>query len=97
MPDDNDLDPEVQEQFESWFQKRQEAEEAKRNRNKQPKDFGEFLDRVADAVLDRAEARQAERRKAADDGEQEPGRGGDDGGGFAAGVRRFWGGESAAS
>lgn len=97
MPDDNnEPDPEELERFEQWFVQRQEREQAKKDRSKQPKDFGEFLDRVADAVLDRAEARQAERRKAADDAEQEPGRGGGEGDGVGAKLRGWWGGEQTA-
>lgn len=95
MPDDtNDTDDgdDLESMFEGWFQERMEREEAKKNRARQPKDFGEFLDKVADAVWERGEQRAAARRKDAEDGDQPPAKG--------TGSSKFaqwWGGESAAS
>src|SRR5262245_42508922 len=88
----DDDNGDLEDMFESWYQERVKKDEAKRNRNKQPKDFGEFLDRVADAVWERGEARAAERRKAAEDADEEPDRG--------AGQSKFqqwWSGERSAS
>lgn len=82
--DDNDLDALV----EAAVQKRLDEADKQRNRGKQPKDFGEFLDRVSDAVIDRIEQRGNERRKAADDADQEPERGGGEQSGFA----KWWSG-----
>jgi hypothetical protein len=76
MADDNDdggfdLDALIDQKIND----RAEAERKKRERNKQPKDFGDFLDAVADAVLDRAEARAEERRKATEEADEPPSRG----------------------
>lgn len=94
MPDDDDTgDGEtLEETVERMFQERVTADEKKKNRGKQPKDFGEFLDRikdeVADGVLEKIDARNAKRREDADNADQEPERG-DAKGGFG----RWWGGE----
>jgi hypothetical protein len=80
--DDEQLDPELAEQFEAWFTKRTADEQRKRDRAKPPKDFADALDRIADAVADKLEDRAAERRRARDDADQEPTRtkrGGGDG------------------
>lgn len=85
--DDLDLDDETTAKFAAFLEKRDAEQARKRDRNKQPKDFGDFLDRVADAVLDRAEARAAERRKRDDDADEAPDRGRG-----TSGFQRFWGG-----
>lgn len=89
MPDDTaDLDPDVAEQVERVLAQREAEAKRQRERNKVPKDFGDFVDRIADAVLDRAQARADERRKADEGADEEPSRG--SGGDWAAGVRKFW-------
>lgn len=90
MADDQglNLDPEDEARFEAWFTKRQEEEERKKNRSKTPKDFAEFMDRLADRVWERGEERAAERRKAEEDADQEPTRGK----GMSA-IERFWSGD----
>lgn len=79
----------LEELFEGWFQERMEREEQKKNRSKQPKDFGEFLDKVADAVWERGEQRAAERRQAAEEGEQPPTRGVKE----KSAIERWWSGD----
>lgn len=76
-PDDDDdgATETLEEKVERLVSEREAAAERKRNRTKDPKDFGEFLDRVADTVIERIEERGAQRRKAADDDDQEPARG----------------------
>lgn len=76
-PDDDDdgATETLEEKVERLVSEREAAAERKRNRTKDPKDFGEFLDRVADTVIERIEARGAQRRKAAEDDDQEPARG----------------------
>ena len=71
----DDLDPDIADQFEKWYADRSAKDEAKRNRSKPPKDFGEALDRIADTVLDKLDERVEQRRRAAEDAEQEPDRG----------------------
>jgi hypothetical protein len=66
-----DLDALLDEKLEE----RAKAAEAKRNRNKQPKDFGEFLDRVADAVLDKIDERAVQRQADRDAEDEAPSRG----------------------
>lgn len=86
----DDFDPKMMEHFASFLDQREETKRKQAEKRKAPKDFGEFVDRVADAVLDRAEERAANRRKAADehDDDDEPSRGSGDKSGFA----KFWGG-----
>lgn len=91
-PEDEGGERTQEEIFESWFQERMKKEQAARDRNKEPKNFGEFLDRLAGAVVDEAEKRAAARAKANDDDDEEPSRGRAQGG-FA----KWWQGESAAS
>ena len=86
-PTDDPTD-DLETMFEGWFQERMEREEAKKNRAKQPKDFGEFLDKVADAVWERGEQRAAERRSQREEGEQAPARGA----GKSA-IERWWTGD----
>ena len=85
--DDNTPGFDLDALLDAKLEERAAAAEAKRNRNKQPKDFGDFLDRVADAVLDRMDERVAERRKAAEDADEEPTRGRGD-----SAFSRFWNG-----
>lgn len=75
-PDDFDLDALI----DAGVSRRLEEEEKRRNRNKQPKDFGDFLDRVSDAVIEKLENKGKERRAAAEAADQEPERGGPKGG-----------------
>lgn len=95
MPDDESSEEngDLEELFEGWFQERMEREEAKKNRAKQPKDFGEFLDKVADAVWERGEQRAAERRQQREDDDQAPDRGRKEKSAF----QRFWEGDREAS
>lgn len=88
MPDD-DGEETVDEIVERKLAERLEAEEKKRNRNKPPKDFGDAVDRIADAVLDRLDLRVAERRQAAEDADQEPDRTNGEG---KSGFAKLWGG-----
>lgn len=95
MADDTegtDDQADLEEMFEGWFQERMKREDAKRNRNKQPKDFGDFLDRVADAVWERGEERAAARRKEAEDADQEPDRGRRE----PSTLEKWWGGSKSA-
>jgi hypothetical protein len=78
--------------FEGWFQERMEREEKKKNRTRQPKDFSEFLDRVADAVWERGEERAAKRRADAEDDDQSPARGTG-----KSKIEQWWSGERSAS
>lgn len=71
----DDDDDDIESRFESWYQERQAADEKKRNRAKQPKDFGEYLDRVADAVLDKIEERANKRREEREQADEAPARG----------------------
>jgi hypothetical protein len=84
MPDDDDdgLDGIDEDVLEAWFTKRMEREQAKRDRSKAPKDFGEGLDRMAGAVADELERRAEVRRQAREDADQEPSRPGNKGSGF---------------
>jgi hypothetical protein len=66
---------------------RASAEAKKRDRNKQPKDFGDFLDRVADAVLDKIDERAEQRRAERDAEDEPPSRGKGD-----SAFSRFWNG-----
>jgi hypothetical protein len=75
MADETDEGLDLEAQFEVWYQERTKRDEDQKNRSKQPKDFAEFLDRVADAVWERGEARAAKRRQDADDADQAPARG----------------------
>ena len=61
MPDDQNPDDgqDLETMFESWYSKRRDEEKRTADRNKDPKNFGEFLDKVSDAILDRAEQRGA--------------------------------------
>lgn len=69
---------------------REKAKAKKAARNEQPKNFGDFLDAVADAVLDRAESRAAERRAATEaNDDEEPSRGEQK----QSALSRFWNGE----
>jgi hypothetical protein len=91
MSDENETgDPtdDLETMFEGWFQERMEREEAKKNRAKQPKDFGEFLDKVADAVWEKGEARAAQRREQREEGEQAPARGAS-----KSAIERWWTGD----
>lgn len=81
----------IEEQFEKWFVERTKREKAQADKRKEPKNFGEFLDRMASAVVDEAESRAAARSQARDDDDQEPSRG-EQQGGFA----KWWQGEKAA-
>lgn len=76
----------IEAQFDKWYEEREAANKKKADRSKQPKDFGDFLDRVADAVLDRAESRAADRRKADDEADEAPDRGDRN----VSGFQRFW-------
>jgi len=94
MPDsdvDDGDDRSLEDQFEDWYQERVKRDEKKKNRNRQPKDFGDFLDRVAEAVWDRADAISEERRKAREDADEEPSRGE----GQQSAFSRFWQGDKA--
>ena len=96
MPTENDNDddggaPFTEKQVESFLQildQRDKAKQRKADRDKEPKGFGDFLDRVADAVLDRAEERAAARAKAAEgQNDEEPSRGDQD---TRSAFRKFW-------
>lgn len=90
MPDDNG-DETVAETVERMFQERVAEDEKKRNRGKQPKDFGEYLDRitdeVSDAVLSKLDKRVADRRAAEENADQPPERG------ERKGFGNWWGGD----
>jgi hypothetical protein len=95
MADDNDPgtdDADLETMFEGWFQERMEREEKKKNRTRQPKDFSEFLDRVADADWERGEERAAKRRADAEDDDQSPARGTG-----KSKIEQWWSGERSAS
>jgi len=81
-----------EERFARYFDERVKREQAERDKRKEPKNFGEFLDRLAGAVVDEAERRAEERNKPRDDDDEEPARGRSQGG-FA----RWWQGEANAS
>lgn len=64
-----ELDPEEEQRFARFFERRQEEERRKAERSKAPKDFGEAMERIADRVIEKLDERAAERRRAADDDE----------------------------
>lgn len=69
-----------EERFDAYYEKRRAAEKADAERAKKMKDLGltdEVLDTIADRVWDRGEARAADRKRKADESDQEPSRGGD--------------------
>jgi hypothetical protein len=56
MGDSNDadeLDPDELARFDRYYEHRQAQERKRAERRKEPKDFGEFQDRIADAVFER--------------------------------------------
>lgn len=49
----DELDPDELDRFNRYYDARQTAERKRTERRKEPKDFGEFQDRIADAVTER--------------------------------------------
>ncbi len=55
--DDDELTPEDEARFGRFLERHQAAEKRKAERRKEPKDFGELLDRVSDEVVDKIASR----------------------------------------
>lgn len=83
----DDLDPDIADAVEKVLNKRAERDRVRKERNRPPKDFSDFIDRVADAVWDRGEQRAAERRRAEEDSDEEPGRQSSN---WQNSVKKFW-------
>lgn len=75
MPDDDTEELTDEERFEAWYQDRKAKDEKEAARKKPPKDFGDAVDRIADAVLDKLDARAQERAAAREAEDEEPTRG----------------------
>jgi len=74
MADDEAERDSFREMFNSFMTDYVRDEDAKRERAKPPKDFGEAMDRLANRVWEVGEERAAARRKADEDADQEPSR-----------------------
>jgi|SRR5215472_6825761 len=89
MPGDtDDFDPAVLEQFERWAKDREDKAAAEAARAKPPRNFAEFMDRIADRVWERGEERAAERRRKDEDDDQAPTRG--EPKGFMRGIQSWY-------
>jgi hypothetical protein len=73
--EDEGAEQTIEEKFEAWYQQRTKREKEQADRRKEPKNFGEFLDRLSAAVVDEAERRAEARNAAVDDEDEEPTRG----------------------